>query len=741
MPRIFLTGTSTSRGYNTGSGLLSLPARILLQDEDRLLGAYPTISRMGDKDFSGRKKVFFDDTNTVMFGSQSVTYPTALNSLHRFVSGGVATPNKLSDITHNSISRRGIADSHITFSTTENISPFDESRIYIETDSSFYATGTSKSTILDFNTKLSSKSIITIDCNPVIPTSIFFSTGTLPNASGISGGVNSGIAYFNWERKAWEIIGNLTTGSNVDYINNSIHVSSSSMLAIVPGQSVESIIDSPNITNAFGLPQNSFGFPYATKFDATGSQKLSMTSSISLPFVLEKVVFSVSGAFGGPLYGKLIGTAMTDLAITTFVLLRQTDAPIVRTVTSEFSYLNRNPSPDMLIKAVPAWGVTKDCDIVWFCRVGCYNSYSFSTIDVLKQQQPSAFSAADLWIPGGFQTGSFMIESPTKIVAIGPGQSPLITNRTVGIDNIALGHDYTVGNNVGGSNLFEISGGRRIVSNVAGGQLSGTINYLGGISSSKYTEVTKESPYVILPTDKLIFAAIKQLAPGEVSERDVATRDILTLSPGAGKLTFFGTAIRNNKPASMNQNQPLTSNSIHECLSTEDSVYDQFDVESLHVLTGSYVDEIITGSLTNTSDQKSGNVFAGNVRKVQSSIARGQAGTTGSLSRFIKLNSDESTVDGLFLKYYSRRDHVGFLRDDVEPRLQTAAYDSRKNIEYPVQIKFVDRVTHRAVSPDRTHTQNLSPFATSSLPYFDMLTRERPDNPDVSLVPIDIGVI
>ena len=78
-----------------------------------------------------------------------------------------------------------------------------------------------------------------------------------------------------------------------------------------------------------------------------------------------------------------------------------------------------------------------------------------------------------------------------------------------------------------------------------------------------------------------------------------------------------------------------------------------------------------------------------------------------------------------------RSDHYGHLRDMLEPRQLVARYDGFKT----VRIRFVSGST--AVDPMLTYSQNLSTFATSSMPYFDdSVARNRPDNPDETLVEV-----
>ena len=54
------------------SGYTSLSPRIRIRQLDSMTGSYPTISRVGDSDFSGRYKTKFDDLKVIKFGEQIV---------------------------------------------------------------------------------------------------------------------------------------------------------------------------------------------------------------------------------------------------------------------------------------------------------------------------------------------------------------------------------------------------------------------------------------------------------------------------------------------------------------------------------------------------------------------------------------------------------------------------------------------------------------------------------------------
>lgn len=70
MPKIFLTGSESTRGYLTGSGFLNNPVRTIIRDLDNRTGTYPTVHRMNRKDNTGiLSNIVFDDTKTIKFGN------------------------------------------------------------------------------------------------------------------------------------------------------------------------------------------------------------------------------------------------------------------------------------------------------------------------------------------------------------------------------------------------------------------------------------------------------------------------------------------------------------------------------------------------------------------------------------------------------------------------------------------------------------------------------------------------
>jgi len=911
MGRIYLTGSGPNRGYHTGSGILSFPPKLQLRDKDHHTGTYPTMARTGDPDFTGVYDSTFDDTNTILFESGQITYPLGLPTSSNFISGNIVTPNFLNGLVAAGTSSAGIADAHVLFVSGQNITPFDESRTYLDNNSTFYATGTSSGTLPGFNQRLSSKTSIVISTNPSVATDFFFSTGTLPSASGSAGGVNTGLGYYNWPEKRWEIIGDLSSGSNIDILNSDPAVRQEGLLGFVPAnlrnipsENMEALTGSSGqaILETIGFPMSEYGFPFASKYDATGSQMLDMSDYLTAPFLLEKIVIEFSGAIGP----HIIADDRFGPAVKSFFLMTQKN--MSGSIDTFSTAILSSSNPGALISRTYSHGFAKSL-------------ISFGMVSLTYDGLPSAFSRdLDLVVPGtGIRrtdtTGSYRVEFESRVAQkndFGGLTSFSKTDREATPDRAVLKIE-------GSRHGFGLSDGRSFIAGAGGLKPTGSFSFAqlhpagSGdnlvVTVSDSGTIAPTSPVILLPTDKLVlgFSNTPNYWPNYAFAHSVVNpittryeaglaQSNVVLSPGKGKLMLYGSMLRNNLPVEPTMNQPLTSDAIHEDLHYDNPIYDQWDVEPTIALTGSYVDLIITGSMLVSP---LGDPDAFNVRRVQGSVAGGQAGTTGSLQRFVRLSdsggkiydsyppnaidvitsvgsgfydlsnsyflsvgtpdqssirgsdndwymrpayeisssrfvkqnygsflslaynsSDVATAKPVFLTYPDslfvvsdsgapfgivtdvegilsgsearknqvktlfgfgmeqygapssalakvspgglyvtpiirgykyglaglfgssldarfRRDKFGQFRDMLEQRKQPAVLGRGQTVDYPVFVVFVSR-EGELTTPSNTHSQNLSPHATSSFPYYDGLTKDRSDNPDIVLTPVSV---
>ena len=89
-----------------------------------------------------------------------------------------------------------------------------------------------------------------------------------------------------------------------------------------------------------------------------------------------------------------------------------------------------------------------------------------------------------------------------------------------------------------------------------------------------------------------------------------------------------------------------------------------------------------------------------------------------------------------------RAGSFGQVRDMLEQRPLTRTFDGQRVSESPVAVSFQERRSKRPISPEETNSANLDIFCTSSLPYFDGLTKDRASQqPDlVDEIDVDITV-
>ena len=657
------------------SGFINLPPRVRLNQYYNALGRYPTIKRTGDPDFSGDAPSYYDDSRTVLFVSDSsaspsqnvlVQYPTILPFGYKTVGVPlIATPNVSSSISLTRPVVQGVSDALLDFNTnnliSQSLSPFDDSRIYLS-GSVFYLTGTEETVLPGFTSRLADKTQIVIDINPSEPTRVFFSTGTQANSTNPSD-IGSGMAYYNFSLKRWEMIGatkeGIVTGSNVDFRNQDPQVRTGSFLGFAGAVAVDTIADGGDdyIAQNVGYPIDECGFPFATQFTASGSQLLKMSDYIQGPFLLEKVVIEWSGSFAAGATSAAT-FARRGPNCQQFFILNQygngindnviRNIPTVRAVLGAGSF--SSPAADPVFHPV-----NRACDkfkeLVWCGIISRYRSVMSPALcsrdlDLVGTSFVTTYPAA--------RTGSFRLEKAPSIYSSTPARTFMRARTAVGTSFNDSFNNYevpvlkwTAGNRGGIDRMANLSG-RSVVSPVVGLQPSASIQ-MG--SSNKNTLATsnavqeKISPYLLLPSDNLIIGF--QNIPGtDDAQGDGAggmvgylgfgdanlRRTDATLSPGLGKITFFGSQVLNGKEHHDTYNQPLTSLSVHESLrctsaGNDATCLDQFEVNPYSSYAGTYMDDIYSGTIGSDSSPR---VVAGR-------SSEGTQGSTGSLFRAVRL--------------------------------------------------------------------------------------------------------
>lgn len=611
----------------------------------------------------------------VQNGPENYLYPFLLDKSSPHISKRVATPNTTGSLLAPAIMGSGISDVEIGFTPGESLTAFNESRIYIDNDDPFYQESIPQNVLPGFNQRLGSKIAIEIDISPTESTNVFFSTGTYPHsapytssAQGLAMGINSGLAYFNFTDKKWEIIGDLTTGSNVDYLNSNRSIRESSMLSVIGSQYYAYDIHqiSPGVypplhpmAQSLGVPSDYSGFPFAKKFNASTGSLLNVASHITSPLLVENVALTLSCSIGTyPLSGSA-----EEVYNSTFFVVLQRGTTFSRQATTKIPI--RMEADRWIYKEV-SFEQTHENEIIWHGRVGRFDSRAYRTEQDIVTKKPNLHKACDVWIKADSITdrssGSISVKGPCNIGHVVDAASLIKYARD-------LGGQMLTGNQRARQQL---SSGRSFIKAVAGSKIKESL-ILEGVPHTVLDIDSKISPFILFPGDRLFLAHACQPAPlagldatiqwqnrswtefdtEHYNEHGVANHYYNTLLPGEAKLTLFGSHIRNGLPVESSLNQPLTSDAIHEDIRDDTSPYgearclDQWMVEPETSYRGGYLDNIITGSMYAKGESDPGkfkNPFESSTRKVQTSVVDGHAGVTGSLQRFSRAIDNNKTV-------------------------------------------------------------------------------------------------
>ena len=627
------------------SGITSLSPRVFLRETDNMSGSYPTIARISS-DRSGIYSSSFDDTTAVFTGpSNNLILGRQILSSSQYADRFIATPSTNPTLTGPGTASFGIADQRITFTPGQDVLPFKEENLFETNPGSdadpFYLVGTNPDDIgLGFSSPLRSKTKIEIDINPAEETKVFFSTGTL------AGTVNSGLAYYNFDLNRFEVHGNLTSGSNVDFFNPDPVMRSGSMLAFAPSFPSSNALIQRNA----GFPTTLSGFPFDKKFNATGSQLFKASNIISSPFLVEKMVYEFSGSMPFLITGEDRANVMQ------FFILNQRGYNISeRNVRTSWRNTRNFISAYGGSTVTGSFFVNNIKDIVNVAQVSLYNSTAATAgIDQLGIARDLNIEFDNI---ATAPTGTFVLSSSIKTPAINTGLG-FLAARTIGNANgvCLLKNEFGGRTSLANHPLGFLESPRSYINNVSRRTLSGTFE------SASFDYITAElseendlvSPYLLFPSDNLIFGWANQQQPthnsANTSEVRIAGEGTFedgrfNILPGKGKLVLYGSLIRENREFHQGTNQLLTSDAIHEdvrdntSFSSNTDCLDQFLSVYSSQYSGTYIDQVFDEDL---------GTGAVRIDTSPNSVIAGQAGTTGSLLRGVHLiDASERFYDSL----------------------------------------------------------------------------------------------
>jgi hypothetical protein len=667
--------TATGLDLETNSGYVSTPARLKLRELDDHSNSYSTIRRTGDSRKGTLETNFYDD-HTVVFSNQRIDFPSMIPASSRFNNQTTRIIGENSDIKSVIPVRSHQVPNFLHFSPEENMGPFDDKKSLPAND--FFLSGTDQSIMQGFSSPLRSKTSIEIDITPSSE-SVFTRNVRARNVieSNPVSPDNTGFKYFNFELQEWQQIGKYSFASNqsirYDYAYNPSmgYGSGTFPMQFVPSNHDSNFEQSTFGYEKIGSPTMVGAAPLSQSYHATSSQCLRLSNYISDPFLLEAVVVEFDDVNAQRLNGTTSPSNPVDSVIYASGSTRDIDNYMF------FIYRQTRKNGD-------------DDDV----RAAANSSQRFLVVSgaMTFWNSPSLYGGTLLHSPAFSHDFGLPY---TDAFAVGEYTGSIKMNLTPGVASSQFeGYSRIPDNSGGGTQFlthiwnggtsnknfvrkFGFGGISPLLDNTSYQELISTSQNYDARASKAYglqnnetyevedwtgydikssANTSCKSPYLLFPSDELVFGIEAGISPAKsMSNVSHLTGSFLKINTGACKITLIGSLIKNGAELLPSLNQNLSSNSVHEIVGAE-SVVDQFQIESAGSYYGSYLDEILAGSLVEYSRKNNQyTVFEqgdSGARRVISKASAGNAGTTGSLQRFsIKSDMNERIYDSCLPDY------------------------------------------------------------------------------------------
>lgn len=663
---------------------LDIPVRVALREQDSVTGSYPTIVRTGDLSRLGKSQSRYDDTETIEFSYRSTNILVNYPELLPVGSEQLSRRNDLGSITAPAVVRPGLGDHLATFrigSSEENLGPFVENNLPELQEDEFFMIGTSEEVLPGFSSPLRSKTIIRIDISN--SQEHVFTRNPSRNDINTDGEFyltqSSGFSYYNFVRKAWEDIG-LTdpatgqsilfdwavevTGSNSDIIvsgtNNWCQQFQSPKLDVFDTQAQR--LANTNLKDV-GKPTVTMQAPFANRYHATSSQTLDLSDYISHPFLLEKAVIR---------FGQVDVRRMQDW---THYLESYRRQSAERYMDDYVVFLYRQQNTGYSVDS-PKDVSGSQRYLICSASMCFYNSMIKRETDVNPVPEPfsplhnPSFSY-DFRLTNSppLQEGHFSGEIQIEMIphTMGPGLTGqtyvTASNEVISQETRenAIIHGWWPGGTTSRSFLSASYTGRvQTATTLTGRDVTfgkPTYNewkldprlmmqsvqldkydhrahaFLGkGVQPSDQNPMSAQSPYLLMPNDKLVLGFDCLIGMRENQRTEEMTGSFFKLLPSECSLILYGSLLHRDREFHDTLNQPLTSDAIHEDLHFSNPVMDQHNVEPREVYYGTYLDDVIEGGIFGTTS-----------RRLVGSVTSNRVGATGSIARSVSL-VDQSEI-------------------------------------------------------------------------------------------------
>ena len=638
--------------------------RKVLNDLDSSLQSYPLPRRTGDSSRSKPHNSIFDDRNTIVFSGITGSFPTTLNADHPafmpLAASGIR--NLLSSSGTNPpsgefTSTKGTADNAqflklIKHSIPTKVAPFKEVHLFEQGQTSqFYTTGSAIEDVgLGFNAGLKSKKQIKLSLPIAASFDMLASTAS--------------INYYNTKTKTLDLVGGrdaithqtavigamgdarlfgphgslVVSGCAQEILVNPDQITPSCVTLNTHNELIDSIQNRQRtlaLTGSLTTAGSGSSLYYDgsvtvhQSFNASGEQVIDTSDFLTGMFLLEKAVVQLPLKAGAGWFGDntfcCFGSASNLNGDKGLVM--DIGGPCVTVSLLRQNGVTGSAARSNFIESSPNGNVRRDVILSGTIIPTGDNISSF-----VRFTNPTTGDVQ--YDPKGFLS----FGTPTAVIA--PVDNTFTGSVTLemqaAISNGILAYAHGTEQTGGGvlhvpgtwenAKIFQANGlGRAMDSEMSGRSffgkdftlLSGAVGPGDGAidttANTFFWEQHANSPYVLLPKDKLILAISKHracrrspptgypgsggtpyynggflnttwLGPDPDNPSFDPAHDV-GLSTGNIEITLYGSFVRAGEVLDVSTlNQYLTSNSIHEAIGEDDPVTDQFDVEKKEML-------------------------------------------------------------------------------------------------------------------------------------------------------------
>lgn len=669
--------------------------RAVIRDRDSLVQTRPPVVRGVTSPVTTTPAAPFDDRATIVFvtASTGVQYPFGFKQGDINLVGsrevmsastpGLGYPNRGGGLVTVGPVVSGVPDAYVrdipgsllSYRSVDPHPPFVEQQLHASEaasfDDPFYQTG---SRAIDVGPGLEqplwSKTRVQIDLDPVSRMTFGY---TQQASAGNQQPKYTPMVYFNFGSKTWDVVGRPVVAAGFSTDTDFPLWLNEAPIGFTRGTQL--LLTS---TNMACLPCSNFGFPVHPKFHAKPDYSLCMSGVIDRPFLLEKFVYEADVEYltgtTTSRFDRMLGSDAGSVVITnhaasvmTFFMLNQRSpsSASIQFVTEAqqsgqtFSFLVTASLPtDMSLSGTEGQThVDTTRDLVAYAQVvsfsGSNNPTALGSAGTTMSRILASGLARDLNVDVSSE-GTNTSMSRRVIMVSGSARQTLRLERQFGwrLTNAKTQSDpqvgYMSGANVPGgrSNRQMSMTGRDFNASQPGGVIGSTavIDIGNTAVYPSPTANTITSPYLLMPSDKLVFGwQAPHLFDGQVVSASQAsalqgTGPQVTLYPGKGKLTLYGSLLRDGREYHDTLRQPLVSDAVSEVLHSDNPVLDQFDTEPFYQLSGSYIDNLVSGAMRNTNAARG--VFANNANPGAPAMSLG----TTLNDRLVSVNELKSTT-------------------------------------------------------------------------------------------------